>query len=72
MAREDYERAVRLGEAVRAIRADVGEVSDTETLLLRDAVEDARAHMDVESYERARAEGRSMSVEEATAYALEG
>lgn len=72
LAREDYERAVRLGEAVRAIRADVGEVSDTETLLLRDAVEDARAHMDVESYERARAEGRSMSVEEATAYALEG
>lgn len=72
MARDDYERAVRLGQAASAIRADVGTVSDTETLLLRDAVEEARTHMDVESYERARAEGMSMSVEEATTYALEG
>ena len=72
LARDDYERAVKLGQAASAIRADVGTVSDTETLLLRDAVEEARTHMDVESYERARAEGMSMSVEEATTYALEG
>ncbi|MFQ5967373.1 MAG: adenylate/guanylate cyclase domain-containing protein [Acidimicrobiia bacterium] len=67
--RGDYERAVKLYEGAKTAREMVGKMAEIEGKVFGD-IEDARRHMNEKTFDKAREEGRSMSVEEAIAYAL--
>jgi tetratricopeptide (TPR) repeat protein len=65
-------RAVRLAAiAAKAVENIGGELPDAFTGVMGDPLEDARPQLAPEEYERAVAEGRAMSFDEAAAYVLE-
>jgi predicted ATPase/class 3 adenylate cyclase len=70
LAREAYERAIRLMGATQALRDRVGEPSALETAIVGDVLGAARAFLDEATADRAFDEGRRMGHEEMVAYAL--
>lgn len=71
LARGQYERAVRLAGASRAIRDREGEVWSFDYVFVGDVRERARAFLDEATAENLYREGLEMQFEEAVAYALQ-
>ena len=64
-------RAARLSGAAEALRQSIGlPLSSSELTEYDSSIESARTELGEEAFEKARAEGRSMSIEEAVDYAL--
>jgi len=66
-----HERALRLGAAASALKADIGGGAPAELMKADESFEQSRSSLDPEAAERAWAEGLEMGTEKAIAYALE-
>jgi tetratricopeptide (TPR) repeat protein len=65
-----HERAVRLLSAAMAIREGLGGATPSEWLMMGDPVEDAKSAIGDDAVDRAVAQGRAMSLDQAADYAL--